>query len=463
MVRKNFILDVDSYKPSHWLQYPPNTTGMYSYLESRGGRYDATVFFGLQYLLTEYLAANDGRAFDATDIDEATAFAKAHGVPFNEQGWRELLTAHGGKLPLRIRAVPEGTLVPTHNVLMTVESTDPAFFWLVSWVETQLVRLWYPITVATQSFHIKRTILGYLKATSDDAFAEVPFKLHDFGSRGVSSRESAGIGGMAHLVNFEGSDTIEGIRFANHYYAHPMAAFSIPAAEHSTITMWGRERELEAYRNMVQRFAKPGAIFACVSDSYDLWNVLENVWGGELREEIERSGATLVVRPDSGDPADVVLKTLETLERKVGTLQNSRGYKLLPRWLRVIQGDGIDHDSIARILSVLERHGYSASNVVFGMGGALLQRVDRDTQRFAFKCSEATVDGKAVKVFKDPVTDREKRSKAGRLSLVRDGTTLRTVEGERADDCLETVFENGVILRRHTLEEVRVNARKALL
>src|SRR5688572_21154557 len=136
-----------------------------------------------------------------------------------------------------------------------------------------MVRLWYPITVATQSWHIKKLILEYLSETSDNALDELPFKLHDFGARGVSSRESAGIGGMAHLVNFKGSDTIEGVRFANHYYGSKMAAFSIPAAEHSTITMWGREREYDAYRNMVRQFAKPGALFACVSDSYDLWKV----------------------------------------------------------------------------------------------------------------------------------------------------------------------------------------------
>jgi nicotinamide phosphoribosyltransferase len=460
MLRSNFILDVDSYKPSHFLQYPPGTTGMYSYLESRGGLYDQTLFFGLQYLLLEYFA---GQVFSAEDIDEGAAFCRAHGEPFNEAGFRALLEAHGGRLPLRIKAVPEGSVVPTHHVLMTVENTDPRFFWLVSWVETQLMRLWYPITVATQSFHIKRTILDYLNETSDDPLGEVAFKLHDFGARGVSSRESAGIGGMAHLVNFQGSDTIEGVRFANHYYEHPMAAFSIPAAEHSTITMWGREREREAYRNMVQKFAKPGALFACVSDSYDLWNTLEDVWGGELRDEIEKSGATLVVRPDSGDPAGVVLRTLQILERKVGAPKNLRGYKVLPRWLRVIQGDGVDHESIEAILASLRAHQFSATNIAFGMGGALLQKVDRDTQRFAFKCSEATVDGRSVRVFKDPVTDQGKRSKSGRLSLILDHGRFTTVEGERAEDCLVTVFEDGNLLRRTTLEEVRALAGRFLL
>ena len=459
-MKPNLILDTDSYKSSHWLQYPPNTTGMYSYFESRGGRYGSTVFFGLQHLLLEYL---QGAAFTQADVDEAARFMAKHGEPFNREGWQALLDKHGGRLPIVIKAVPEGMVVPTHSALLTVESTGPQFFWLVSWLETKLVRLWYPITVATQSFHIKRTILDYLSETSDDPAGEVGFKLHDFGARGVSSMESAGIGGMAHLVNFLGSDTIEGVRYANHYYGADMAAFSIPASEHSTITMWGREREFEAYRNMVRQFAKPGALFACVSDSYDLWNAIENAWGDQLRDELEKSGATLVVRPDSGHPASVVLKTLQTLERKVGAPKNLRGFKQLPKWLRVIQGDGIDQDSIAEILATLKAHGYSASNIAFGMGGALLQKIDRDTQKFAFKCSEATVDGERVRVFKDPITDGGKRSKAGRLSLVQRDGKLVTVEGEQPDDLLKPVFESGEIQQRFTFAQVRKNAARGLL
>jgi nicotinamide phosphoribosyltransferase len=455
----NIILRTDSYKASHWLQYPPNTTAMYSYFESRGGRYGATLFFGLQYLLKEYLA---GAVVTPGHVDEAAGFFAAHGVPFNEEGWRTLIRKHGGRLPVRIKAVPEGTIVPTHNILVSIESTDPEAFWVVSWLETLLVRLWFPVTVATQSHFIKRDILDALTRSSDDPLGEVPFKLHDFGARGVSSAESAGIGGMAHLVCFQGSDTVEGIRFANRYYDHPMAAFSIPAAEHSTITMWGRPREIDAYRNMVARFAHPGKTVAVVSDSYDVFDVVQNVWGEELRDDVQQSGATLVIRPDSGEPTEVVLKCLEILERKVGMQKNTKGYKVLPRYYRLIQGDGVNQDSIRDILLAMMNRGYSASNIAFGMGGALLQKLDRDTQKFAFKCSEATVDGAPVRVFKDPVTDRGKRSKAGRLALVLEGGLFRTVEGTRKDDLLVPVFEDGAILREYTLEEVRATSMKGV-
>jgi nicotinamide phosphoribosyltransferase len=197
-------------------------------------------------------------------VDEARDLLAAHGEPFNEAGWRHLVRRHGGRLPLKIRAVPEGSLIPTGNVLMTVRSTDPQAFWLVSYVETLLLRVWYPITVATQSWAIKRTIADYLRATSDDPEGQLPFKLHDFGARGVSSEESAGLGGMAHLVNFLGSDTLSGVRYARRYYDEPMAAYSIPAAEHSTITSWGRDREVDAYRNLLRQLAgRVGYLPAC--------------------------------------------------------------------------------------------------------------------------------------------------------------------------------------------------------
>lgn len=457
---QNIILDTDSYKASMGpYQYPPGTDGMYSYFESRGGRYGNVLFFGLQYLLKEFLTDS---VVTPGDVNDAKEFFDAHGEPFNYEGWMRIANHHKGMLPLRIKAVPEGTVVPTHNILMSVESTDPECFWLVTWLETMLVRAWFPCTVATQSFHIKKIIWEYLSATSNDAKGELPFKLHDFGSRGVSSRESAGIGGMAHLVNFMGSDTIEGVRFANHYYNEKMAAFSIPAAEHSTITSWGRENEVDAYRNMVKQFAKPGKILACVSDSYNIWNAVENLWGDTLRDEVKDSGATLVIRPDSGNPPEVVLKCLQILERKVGMEKNLRGFKVLPKYFRLIQGDGVNEESINEILSTMKVNGYSASNIAFGMGGALLQQLNRDTQKFAYKCSEVTVNGQPREVFKDPITDKGKKSKAGRLSLVlRDGQ-LQTIPGETRDSMLIPVFENGKMLVETNLDDVRKRSEKTL-
>ena len=461
----NLILNTDSYKASHWVQYPPRADGMHSYIESRGGEYSRIVFFGLQMLLKEYLA----NPVTADMIDQAKAFFAAHGEPFNEAGWRRVVDRFGGRLPLEIRAVPEGTLLPTHLPLVTVESTDAELFWLVSYIETLLVRIWYPISVATQSWHIKQIIRAFLEATSDDPQGQLPFKLHDFGARGVSSAESAAIGGLSHLVNFRGSDTISGVLAGQRYYHEPMAAFSIPAAEHSTITSWGKDGELEAYRNMLRQFGRPGALLACVSDSYDIYSAVENLWGRALREEVIRSGATVVVRPDSGSPPEVVLKTAILLERAFGSNTNGKGYRVLNH-VRIIQGDGINIRSIREILSNLKINGYSAENVAFGMGGALLQQVHRDTQRFAMKCSAIRIDGVWRDAFKDPVTDPGKASKRGRMALLRSRMNGEFMIARREDetapdseweDMLQPVWRNGRLLRDESLATIRERADQA--
>jgi nicotinamide phosphoribosyltransferase len=452
-MRYNLILDTDSYKASHWLQYPPGTTAIYSYLESRGGKYAQTVFFGLQYILKEYLS----QPVETWMVEEAKQFFQAHGEPFNEEGWMYIAQDLKGHLPIRIRAVAEGSVVPTHNVLITIESTDPKAFWLVSWLETLLLRVWYPTTVATQSWHLKQIIFNYLHKTADDPEAEIGFKLHDFGARGVSSCESSGIGGMSHLVSFQGSDTVQGVLYANHYYQHPMAAYSIPAAEHSTITAWQREGEAAAYQNMLNQFAKPGSLVAVVSDSYDIWNAVDHLWGEQLRQQVIDSGATLVIRPDSGDPATVVGKVLEILDRRFGSTVNRKGYKVLNH-VRVIQGDGVNEQSLVEILETVEKLGFSITNVAFGMGGALLQKLNRDTQKFAVKCSQVVVNGQEISVYKDPVTDPGKRSKKGRLDLLKiEGEYQTVTETEETVPIskLVTVYENGFLAKEYTFDQVR--------
>lgn len=458
----NLILNTDSYKVSHWVQYPPGMEGMFSYIESRGGVHSRTVFFGLQAIIKEYLT----KRVTAADVAEAKELLSAHGEPFNEAGWRYIVDEYGGRVPVTIRAVPEGSVVPTLNVLATVESTDPRCFWIASYLETLLLRVWYPTTVATISWHIKKLIRRYLNETSDDPAGQLPFKLHDFGARGVSSYESAALGGLAHLVNFKGTDTLAALAAARKYYSEPMAAFSIPAAEHSTITAWGRDGEEAAYRNMIRQYGKPGAIFACVSDSYDVYAAIEHLWGSRLKQEVVDSGATLVVRPDSGNPPDVVEKCAVLLDRAYGSTINGKGFKVLNH-VRLIQGDGVNATSIKEILERLKQAGFAADNIAFGMGGALLQHMNRDTQKFAMKCSAARINGKWVDVYKDPVTDPGKVSKKGRLDLVRDATTkeyltypMGQAPSSQPSELVE-VFRNGELIRDWTLDEVRARSELA--
>ncbi|MFA5984016.1 MAG: nicotinate phosphoribosyltransferase [Methylococcaceae bacterium] len=457
-VANNIILNTDSYKASMFRQYPEHTSGVYSYIESRGGRYGQTLFFGLQGFLKAYFT----QAITEADINEAEAFFSWHGVPFNKAGWQYIVDQHGGYLPIRIKAVEEGLLIPVKNVLLTIENTDPECFWLTTYLETALLRaIWYPSTVATVSWHIKKLIKNHLEQSGSPEL--IDFKLHDFGARGVSSQESAGIGGAAHLINFMGTDTISGILYAQTYYDAKQPGFSIPAAEHSTITAWGKDNEVLAYKNMLDQFAQSGKIVAIVSDSYDIFNAAEKLWGTALKQQVIDSGATVVIRPDSGDPVRVNTKLIEILGEKFGYTVNQKGYKVLNH-VRIIQGDGVNELAISTILGQLSAFGWSADNIAFGMGGGLLQQLDRDTQKFAMKCSAACVNGEWIDVMKQPVTDLNKHSKAGRVSLFWDQQKQQFYSAEENGkaSALQTVFENGELLNPLDFEKVRLNSKRFL-
>jgi nicotinamide phosphoribosyltransferase len=460
MIFPNLLLLTDSYKLTHWRQYPPGTSNVYSYFESRGGEFPETVFFGLQYLLKRYL---EGEVIIQKDIDEAEEITGLHlgdKSLFNRKGWEYILNKYDGRLPVSIKAVPEGTVVPNHNVLMTIENTDPNVWWLTNYLETLLVQTWYPSTVATQSRAIRKMFLQYLGATGNPEL--VDFKLHDFGFRGVSSVESAGIGGGAHLVNFKGTDTMAALTFLKQYYGSEMAGFSIPAAEHSTITAWGREHESDAMANMLEQF--PKGMVAVVSDSFDIYKACSDIWGTQLKDKVIGRDGVLVIRPDSGNPTTVVVKVLDILGEKFGYTINSKGFKVLFDKVRVIQGDGSNYEMIGLVLGEMMVNKWSADNVAFGMGGALLQKLNRDTQKFAFKCSSVVVDGKQRDVYKEPITDPGKNSKAGRLKLIFAGKDdFRTVPESlftTGKDELVEVFRDGKILKEYGLEEIRSRAKE---
>jgi nicotinamide phosphoribosyltransferase len=457
------ILLTDSYKVTHAHQYPEGTETVYSYFESRGGPW-STTFFGLQYCLLKYLV---GPVVTKEGIEEAEPFLQAHfGVNyFNRAGWEHILNAHKGRLPVSIKAVPEGTTVPQSNVLITIENTDPKCYWLTNYLETLLVQIcWYACSVASQSREMKKTILGYLKRTGDESL--IDYKCHDFGFRGVSSVESSGIGGCAHLVNFLGTDTMSALLVARDFYKCPMAGHSIKASEHSTITSWGEDHELDAFRNMLRK--TPKGILACVSDSFNIWRAITNYWGTELRDEILARDGTLVVRPDSGEPTLVVPKYLDLLGERFPVSVNAKGYKVLDPHIRLIQGDGIKFDTLGPILEAVRRAGWSADNLAFGSGGGLLQNLNRDTLKYAFKCSAITVNGEEREVYKSPITDTGKRSKRGRLKLilqpssahVNDFTTVSAGENmfRAYPDVLQEVFRDGEVLITQSLDEIRERA-----
>lgn len=460
ILNQNPILDLDSYKLSHQFVYPKDITGMFSYIEARSKK-DIIVPVGLQMWIQKFLM----KPITLINIDEAEQFAAAHGEPFSRDPWEYIHSKYNGYFPVTVRAVPEGTPVPSGNVLVTVECDDPQVFWLASVLETAMQRgFWYPTTIASNDFAIKKSIKRFYEISGADQ-SLIPFTLHDFGGRGVSSEESAQIGGMAHLVNFMGSDTISGIRAANFYYDSQMSAFSVPASEHTVQTSFGSsaENQIEYLRTMIQKFGKPGAIVSIVIDGYDTFREAETLCT-TLKDEIIKSGAKIVFRPDSGDPMDIVPRLLKLQESTFGVTLNSKGFKKVNN-VGIIQGDGVDALLIENLLMKITNMHFAADNIVFGSGGALLQKVNRDTFKFAQKASAIKKNDEWIGISKDPITDPGKASKKGRLTLLRSKMTgeymtaaigVDPCDSEWEDVMIE-VYSYGKQTNKLTLDQVRKN------
>jgi nicotinamide phosphoribosyltransferase len=442
----NIILNTDSYKHSHHVLYPPGTEYVSSYIESRGGPYPAHLFVGLQAFIKEYLL----KPITLEDIDEAEIVTRQHRLPFNRDGWLGILNDYDGYLPLEIEAVPEGTVLPIRNALVQIINTDPKYFWLTSFVETPLLRsVWYPTSVGTLSWLSKQIIKQALDKTSDHPEI-IRDLLHDYGARGVSSQQSAALGGFAHLVNFEQTDTISGSLAAQRYYNAVAPGVSGPNSEHSTMTAWGRENEATAYANAIHKYRGWPAI-VIVADSYDLDNAVHNIFGRELKDLVDNQTGTVFVRPDSGDPVSVVADTVEGLIEHYGHIENSKGYKVLPDQIRVCQGDGITLDSLRAIYEELDRRKLAADNVYFGMGGGLLQHINRDSLHFAQKANAVRINGEWIDIWKSPNGVDLKASKRGRLAVRQVDGRFETVPRDSIpaqENLLQPVYRNGKLLKR---------------
>ncbi len=466
----NRVTLADSYKYSHTKQYPANTVSMFDYAEARSSKlYDKTVFFGLQYILQEYFST----PIQEWEVEEAAKLAEMHGIPFAYDGWMYIVNELKGMLPVEIKAVPEGTVVPLKNVLFTVESTDANVYWVTSWLETILMKVWYPSNVATRSYYVKQLLEEYAEKTSDAPFTA--FQYHNFGDRGSSSVEAAAIGGMAHLTQFMGTDNFNSIRYAMEFYDSKIDAtgFSIPATEHSSTTSWERENEMDMIMNHLEN-NKGRDIIAAVMDSYDYFKAVQNVTAkdGDFQKKINSDEyPVFVMRPDSGKPEEIVPKTLDIMEaNEVPFIVNEKGFKVFNK-MRIIWGDGINMESMKVMLDILVDRGYSSENIAFGSGGWLMQQHDRDTQGWAVKCSSIDVETESgvqtVDVYKDPITAPGKKSKKGKITLWRNNFSkeyftasvdFKTNEFS-VSNCLGVVYKNGKIRNTYTFDQVRENSK----
>ena len=428
----NLILDTDSYKLSHFLGYPKGTTEMYSYLESRGGQYEELVFLGLKPILDKL-----EQGIDAFDIEEAKQFSEKHGLPFNKEGWDYILYKLGGTLPIEIKALPEGTIVSPGVPMLTIRNTDPNCAWLTSYLETMLLRIWYPITVASRILQMKRNIAPYYRMSTDSGEVS-PFAILDFSSRGVSSKEQSELGGLAYLAHFQGSDNIVAVDFVNKIYDSEMSGFSVPATEHSIMCSFGEENELESFEYLLENMAQEGGILSVVSDT---WNIFEAVdkWIS-LAHKVKEKNVTLVIRPDSGNINDVLPKILAKLYKEWPYQHvNSKGFIVFDN-LKVLWGDGINEHTGYLPFFIAYEMGISADSIMTGSGGGLMQAgLDRDTAKFAIKGSNVIVNGESIPISKNPITDNGKRSKSGKFN----------------DPRLITVFKDGYSLDYTTIEDIR--------
>lgn len=467
----NPLLATDVYKLGHQLQFCPGTDYVYSYLQARSDKtFDSTVFFGLQYYLKNYLMTPLTEAMGEEFIEYHTKILG--GCPQQTKD-RIRALCKLGYWPLKIKAVPEGSTVPVRNVLMTIESTNPEFYWCVGFVESLLLKVWYPTTVATCSRKYRKLVDYMFDATCDDTpdmDGLRDFMVHDFGYRGDPTEEGAAISGSAHLLSFKGSDTIPALPFTERFYG-PATMLSVPASEHSVMCSFGKDDELAAFRHMLKTY--PTGIVSIVSDTYDVYRVLTE-FAQALKPEILARDGKVVFRPDSGDPETIIcgdpldggpydvtpkfLGAIRLLDKMFGSTVNSKGYKVLNPKVGLIYGDGMYYERYERTLQRLKDMGYAACNLVIGVG-VILRNHSRDTLGFANKATYVKVNGQPRDIVKSPVTDPKKKSHKGLLSLQYYQGQFETVDecSELAESqtLLRTVFEDGKLLIDQTFEEAR--------
>ncbi len=462
MIENNICLLTDSYKVTHHYFYPKGTEKIYSYLESRvGAEFNKTIFYGLQYIIKKYL---EGQVVTEQKINQADELISTHigeGI-FNRKGWEYILDEHEGKLPIEIKSVPEGTPVDVSNVLMTVENTDKKSYWLPNYLESLLLHVWYPSTVATLSAEVRKLSNFYLEVTGS-CKDNLDFMLHDFGYRGATSTESSELAGSAHLLSFSGTDTIPALTIPENYYNDSnIYGFSVQATEHSVMTSLGPEGEFKQILNVIDN-AKDG-VLSMVIDSYNYRNFLTEAGrtGSELNEAIlnflDTENNKVVFRPDSGEPVSTTIDCLNLLSDGFGSHLTSKGYKVFDLNIGLLWGDGLDYQKIRDILFAMKSDGWAAENIIFGMGGGLHSTVNRDTQRNAFKCSAQLREGKWHDIFKNPL-DSSKKSKTGRFKLINIDNSFKTVPIDtEGNDCLRSIFRNGELLIEDKFGDIKSRA-----
>lgn len=486
------ILLKDGYKVGHKFQYPEGTTLVYSNLtprKSRNGEMNEVLFFGLQYFIKEYLIRQfDEYFFNRPKVAVLGQYARRMDNYLGKDSisYHHIAALHDlGYLPLEIKAIPEGSLVPMRVPVFTIKNTLPEFFWLTNMLETLLSAvLWKPCTSATTAFQYLKTFTQYAKETVGADASFIPWQGHDFSFRGMSGIEDAVMSGAGHLLSFSGTDTIPAIDFLEAFYGadceKELIGGSVPATEHSVMCMGTQDNEIKTFDRLISE-VYPAGIVSIVSDTWDFWQVITEFLPA-LKPKILARNGKVVIRPDSGDPVKIIIGdkdaipgspaykgAIECLWETFGGSITEKGYKLLDGHIGLIYGDSITTERQLAILEGLKQKGFASYNVVLGIGSYTYEYVTRDTFGFAMKATYGEVNGIGRDIFKDPKTDDgTKKSAKGLMQVYRDKKTGKLVlkdqctwEEERQGE-LKTIFKDGKLLVNRTLEEIRQRVKAQL-
>ncbi|ENU26076.1 nicotinate phosphoribosyltransferase [Acinetobacter modestus] len=481
---------IDFYKADHRRQYPVGTEYVYANFTPRSSRLakmlpdfdDKIVFFGLQGFIKHFLIEiwNEG-FFNQPKAKVVAAYKRRMDNSLGEGAVpvEHIKALHDlGYLPLKIKALPEGSRVNIKVPVLTIINTDPNFFWLTNYIETVLsAELWKSCTTASIAYEYKRLLTQYAEKTGA-ALDFVPVQGHDFSSRGMSGIYDAAQSGVGHLTSFIGTDSVAYIDYAEEYYnATGVVGVSVPATEHSVMCMGSEESEIETFRRLICELYLAGVV-SIVSDTWDFWRVITE-FSVELKAEIlKRQPNTLglakvVFRPDSGDPVKIICGdpdadrdspaykgAVQCLWEIFGGTETAQDYKVLNERVGLIYGDSITLERAQNILKGLEAKGFASNNLVFGIGSYTYNYLTRDSFGFAVKATWGQVNGVGRELFKDPVTDSGvKKSAKGllRVEQTENGFELfdqQSFEQEKMG-ALQTVFENGQLLRECSLDQIR--------
>lgn len=468
----NIIVDTDYYKITHHLAYKRGLSNLYSYGEARiGAEFDHVVFFGLQQYIYQSLLGNV-----VTDelIEEAERKNAAwSGFPqyFNKKMWKHIKDKYNGVLPIRIKAIPEGMRVPISTPLFTIEALDPISVPLVNHIETELSHIWYPITIASNSFEIKKDL--YKLLTENGTPEAIEYMCHDFGYRGCTCPQQAERGGMAHMLNFRGSDTCRADRAIDFYYGTKEKSIlqSVFATEHSTAQVFGSGSGEYDYVNWLLDNAPDTAIISAVIDTHDAMNFIENVITREdIKSKILARSGKFVARHDSGQKEELTNRSLVSMANNFGYSWNKKHYQILNPKTGLLWGDDMERKTIKGLHTSINVNKWSSDNLLTGSGGGLLQKdKNRDTLKFAIKASFGTVDGKDINLIKNPATQPNKKSKTGKLKVNEANGKFITISSAEETpqmfngyiDTMETVFEMGQLIKEHTFDEIRKRTQDA--